>query len=152
MGSEQSGNPEMAVLKCGLGGAALIALVGGLGAWMIFVVGDRMRKTDAARHLQGAWTIGDGAEFRFDFSSGHHGTIEAWSTDTQFTDRVRVIWRRSSEVVIGIGPDDRHEDYFLVRFMEDPNTVVMRPEGEDTEPVVLMRQRHPPARRPDSAR
>jgi len=150
MRSEQSGNPEMAALKCGLGGAATIVLVGALATWMVFVVGDRVRRANAARHLQGGWALEDGSGFWFDFSDGCAGTMAAWGPDTEFTERVRVVWRRSGDVVIAVGPDQDHEDYFSVRFMGNPDTITMRAEGTETETVILRRQRGPGSRYPGS--
>ena len=149
MTRERNASPEMAVLKCGLGGAATIVLVGALATWMVFVVGDRMRRADAARHLQGGWEVGDDSGFWFDFTDGSRGTVAAWGPEVEFTERVRVVWRRSADVVIAVGPDGNHEDYFSVRLMGNPDTITMRAEGTDTETVILRRQRRPGSRYPD---
>jgi len=142
MSKEESGNPEWAYLRCGLVGAVAIALVGGVGMWTWFVAGDRIQKTKAAQHLQGGWDAPSGGEFYFDFPKGFQGTLEAWQADAQSKERVRVVWRRDNEFVIGIGRDEAHEDYYLIRLSGNPDSVTMQAEGAAGHPMVLRRQKH----------
>ena len=141
MSKEESGNPEWAYLRCGLVGAVAIALVGGVGMWTWFVVGDRIQKTKAAQHLQGGWDTPGGGEFYFDFPKGFQGTLEAWQADAQSKERARVVWRRDNEFVIGVGPTEDREDYYLIRLSGNPDSVTMRPEGSGGQTMVLVRQK-----------
>jgi hypothetical protein len=131
---------DWTAIRCGLVGLLVIALVGGIVGWTGFVLTDRLRRTDAARKLEGAWTAGKDAGFRFDFGGGHAGTVQAWGPDVAFREPVRVIWRRGQEAVIAIGPDSRRRHLYLVTFTSNPDRITLRGEGEQAGTLLLLRE------------
>lgn len=146
MGRQRRLDMDWAAIRCGLGGLLLIAVVGAMIGWAGFVVAERMRKADAARRLEGAWSAGKGAGFRFAFGRGAEGTVEGRGADVRFTERVCVVWRREQEAVIAIGPDRRRSDLYLVTFTANPDRGTMRGEGEQSGTLTLLRQTGSPAR------
>jgi hypothetical protein len=140
MSTEESGNPEGAFIRCGLGGAVGIVLIAIVIGYSVFVLGDRIKKTQAAKHLNGGWGASDGTEYWFDFSSGYTGTVEVWSPESQYFHRARIVWRRGQELVVAIGYSKARENLYMIRMTGHPDRVTMREEGTGTATMDLRRK------------
>ena len=144
MSKEQSGNPEMAFLRCGLVGAGLIAVCGAFGAWLMFVVSERLAREEAAGRLQGGWITSDGTELWFDFTDGDRGTLETWSPDAgESSTRVRVAWTGPGEVAVAVGRGANRESYLGLYFGGDPDTITMTDDSTGGPPMLLRRNKRP---------
>jgi hypothetical protein len=149
MGKEQSGNPEMAFLRCALLGAGLIAVIGGGGTYATFVVRERLAREKVARRLQGGWITENGTELWFDFTRGDRGTLELWTpADGESTTRVRIVWTQGGQVALAVGPDREHESYLELYLADRPDRITMGEGSPDGGPAVFMRNRRPASSQP----